>query len=114
MQEITDLQATAPLNPPMPRSTIGMRTVVHNLPPITQFTSYHPDPNINFHGSGGPRAGTLPKCLRPESRFQRASTRWRLEIDKLTVWPPIELRRILFTTLMITVTIFVFSAAVTV
>ena len=47
MQEITDLQATA-LNPPKPHSTIGMRTVVHNLLPITQFTSYHPDPNINF------------------------------------------------------------------
>jgi hypothetical protein len=47
LQEITDLQATA-LNPPMPHSAIGTRTVVHNLLPITQFTSYHPDPNINF------------------------------------------------------------------
>jgi hypothetical protein len=47
MQEIIDLQATAQ-NPPMPHSTIGMRTVVHNLLPITQFTNYHSDPNINF------------------------------------------------------------------
>jgi len=47
MQEITDLQATA-LNPPMPHSTVGMRTAIHNLLPITQFTRYHPDPNINF------------------------------------------------------------------
>ena len=47
MQEITDLQATE-LNPPMPHSTIGMRTAIHNLLPTTQFTRYHPDPNINF------------------------------------------------------------------
>jgi hypothetical protein len=47
LQEITDLQATA-LNPPMPHSAIGMRTVVRNLLPITQFTRYHTDPNINF------------------------------------------------------------------
>jgi pimeloyl-ACP methyl ester carboxylesterase len=47
MLEIRDLQATA-LNPPMPHSTVGMRTLVHNLLPITRFTRYHPDPNINF------------------------------------------------------------------
>jgi pimeloyl-ACP methyl ester carboxylesterase len=47
LQEITDLQVTA-LNPPMPYSAIGMRTVVRNLLPITRFTRYHPDSNINF------------------------------------------------------------------
>jgi pimeloyl-ACP methyl ester carboxylesterase len=47
MLEIRDLQATA-LSPPMPPSTVGMRTAIHNLLPITQFSSYHPDPNINF------------------------------------------------------------------
>jgi hypothetical protein len=47
MQEMIDQQASA-LNPPMPHSPTGMRTVIHNLLPITQFTSYHPDPNLNF------------------------------------------------------------------
>src|SRR6202040_2433486 len=47
MLKIRDLQATA-LNPPMPHSTVAMRTVVQNLLPITRFTRYHPDPNINF------------------------------------------------------------------
>jgi pimeloyl-ACP methyl ester carboxylesterase len=47
LQEITDLQATS-INPPMPHSAIGTRTVVRNLLPITQFSRYHDDPNINF------------------------------------------------------------------